>query len=168
MIEKNITFSYQEFSDESFLPQTERDLVKLARKKTNSAYAPYSEFYVGAAVLLENGEIITGNNQENGAYPSGLCAERVAVFAASSMFPGVPMKMIAVSARSTRVKLDDPVSPCGACRQVILEYELLQNKPIKVLLSSEKGRIFVIEKVKDLLPLSFSGDDLKKNPSCCN
>jgi len=167
MIEKAITLKYFEIEDESSLPVVEKDLVMLSRKMTKSAYAPYSEFYVGAAVLLENGQVITGNNQENGAYPSGMCAERVAVFAASSMFPGIPMKIIAVSARSTRVKLDVPVSPCGACRQVMLEYELLQNQPIKIILSSEKGKIFIIEKVKDLLPLSFSGDNLKKNHSCC-
>ncbi len=167
MKERSLIISYLEYEDDGNLPSKEQELVNLSRKMTNSAYAPYSEFYVGAAVLLENGQIITGNNQENGAYPSGLCAERVAVFAASSMYPGVPMVAIAVSARSTRVKLDMPVSPCGACRQVILEYELLQDKPIKLILSSEKGKIFVIERVGDLLPLSFSGDDLKRNPSCC-
>jgi len=138
-------------------------LIGLSREMTAKAYAPYSEFFVGAAVLLENDEIITGSNQENGAYPSGLCAERVAVFAASAMFPGVPMKMIAVSATSTRLKMEEPVSPCGACRQVLLEYEILQKKPIKVLLSKEDGKILIIEKVHDLLPLSFSGDELKKN-----
>ncbi len=167
MNERTVTFRYFELDDESLLAAKEQELVRLSREMTNSAYAPYSEFYVGAAVMLEKGQIITGNNQENGAYPSGLCAERVAIFAASSMYPGETMETIAVSARSTRVMLDKPVSPCGACRQVILEYELLQNKPIKVILSGEKGKIFVIEKVKDLLPLSFLGDDLKRNPSCC-
>lgn len=167
MNQKTISFNYQEFEDASFLPTEERELVALSRQMTNSAYAPYSQFYVGAAVLLENGKVITGNNQENGAYPSGLCAERVAVFAASSMYPGVPMKMIAVSAKSTRVSIQEPVSPCGACRQVMLEYEILQNKPIKVLLSGEDGKVFAIEKVKDLLPLSFSGDDLKTTSPCC-
>ncbi len=144
------------------LSDGENALVSMSRHMTKKAYAPYSEFYVGAAVLLENGEIVTGSNQENGAYPSGLCAERVAVFAASSMYPGVPMKMIAISAKSPHLVIDTPVSPCGACRQVMLEYEVLQSTPIKLLLSMDSGKILVIEKVHDLLPLAFSGKDLKK------
>ena len=162
MIKKNLGFQIVEVDDVSELSQQEQELVGLSREMTAKAYAPYSEFFVGAAVLLENGEIISGSNQENGAYPSGLCAERVAVFAASAMFPGVSMKMIAVSATSTRLKMKEPVSPCGACRQVLLEYEILQKKPIKVLLSKENGKILIIEKVHDLLPLSFSGAELKK------
>lgn len=163
MIKKTQSFQIYEIENLSELSQKEQELVRLSQEMTGKAYAPYSEFFVGAAVLLENGEIITGSNQENGAYPSGLCAERVAVFAASAMFPGMPMKMIAVSAKSTRLKLDEPVSPCGACRQVMLEYEILQKKPIKVLLTNEDGKILIIEKVHDLLPLSVSGDELKKN-----
>jgi len=163
MIKKNLGFHIYEVDDLSELGHQEQKLIGLSREMTAKAYAPYSEFFVGAAVLLENDEIITGSNQENGVYPSGLCAERVAVFAASAMFPGVPMKMIAVSATSTRLKMEEPVSPCGACRQVLLEYEILQKKPIKVLLSKEDGKILIIEKVHDLLPLSFSGDELKKN-----
>jgi len=163
MIRKNLSIQIYELEDISHLPEGEQHLVDLARQMTRKAYAPYSEFYVGAAVLLENNEIITGSNQENGAYPSGLCAERVAVFAASAMFPGVPMKTIAISAKSKRIVLDDPVSPCGACRQVLLEYEILQKKPIKILLSKDNGKILIIEKVHDLLPLSFSGNELKKN-----
>jgi cytidine deaminase len=163
MIKKNLGFQIVEVDDVSELSQQEQKLIGLSREMTAKAYAPYSEFFVGAAVLLENGEIISGSNQENGAYPSGLCAERVAVFAASAMFPGVSMKIIAVSATSSRLKMEEPVSPCGACRQVLLEYEILQRKPIKVLLSKENGKILIIEKVHDLLPLSFSGVELKKS-----
>ncbi|HSV75501.1 MAG TPA: cytidine deaminase [Bacteroidales bacterium] len=163
MIKKSLSIQIFELEDISQLPIHEQHLVELSRNMTAKAYAPYSEFYVGAAVLLENGEVITGSNQENGAYPSGLCAERVAVFAASAMFPGVSMQIIAISAKSNRLILGDPVSPCGACRQVLLEYEILQKKPIKILLSKEDGKILIIEKVHDLLPLSFSGDELKKN-----
>lgn len=163
MIKKDLSFQIFEVDSHAELNPQEQKLVKLAREMTEKAYAPYSEFFVGAAVLLGNGEIITGSNQENGAYPSGLCAERVAVFAASAMFPGVPMKVIAVSAKSTRLKMEEPVSPCGACRQVLLEYEILQKAPIRVLLAKEDGKILIIEKVHDLLPLSFSGNDLKKN-----
>jgi cytidine deaminase len=163
MIKKDLSFHIYEVDSLEELSQKEQQLVVLAREMTEKAYAPYSEFFVGAAVLLENGEILTGSNQENGAYPSGLCAERVAAFAASAMFPGVTMKTIAVSANSTRLKLDEPVSPCGACRQVLLEYEILQDAPIRVLLAKEDGKILIVEKVHDLLPLSFSGKALKKN-----
>jgi cytidine deaminase len=162
MQKKDISIQVTEYDDIADLSPEEQLLVQASREMTLKAYAPYSEFYVGAAVLLENGKMIKGSNQENGAYPSGLCAERVAVFAASAMFPGVPMQMIAISARSTRLDIDAPVSPCGACRQVMLEYEILQNKAVKLLLSKENGKILVVEKVEDLLPLSFSGAKLKK------
>jgi cytidine deaminase len=165
MIKKDLSFHIYEVENISELNDREQELVMLSRRMTDSAYAPYSEFFVGAAVLLENGEIITGSNQENGAYPSGLCAERVAVFAASAMFPGIPMKVIAVSAKTARLEMAEPVSPCGACRQVLLEYEMLQKKPIRVLLSKEEGKIIILEKVNDLLPLSFSGNGLKKRSS---
>ncbi len=163
MTQKTLSIQIREVADISLLEPAERELVAASREMTARAYAPYSEFFVGAAVMLENGQVIKGSNQENGAYPSGLCAERVAVFAASAMFPGTPMKMIAVSAKSPRLTMDAPVSPCGACRQVMLEYENLQQKPIKLFLSKENGSILVIEKVEDLLPLSFSGQVLKKS-----
>ncbi|MDX9940607.1 MAG: cytidine deaminase [Bacteroidales bacterium] len=163
MIKKDLSFHIFEAESLEELSQEEQKLVLLAKEMTQKAYAPYSEFFVGAAVLLENGEVITGSNQENGAYPSGLCAERVAVFAASAMFPGIQMKVIAVSAKTTHLKIEEPVSPCGACRQVLLEYEVLQKAPIRVLLAKDDGKILIVEKVHDLLPLSFSGNDLKKN-----
>ncbi len=165
MIKKEVQISYYEVEDVSALDKQEQELVTLSRQMCDQAYAPYSAFYVGAAVLLENGEVIKGSNQENGAYPSGLCAERVAAFAASALFPGMPMKVMAVSARSNRMKIDKPVSPCGACRQVLLEYELAQETPMKVLLTTEAGSILVIEKVRDLLPLAFSGNGLKSSDS---
>lgn len=162
MIKKDISVLIYEAQNSLELDKTEQNLIHTSRKMTDNAYAPYSGFFVGAAVLLENGEVITGSNQENGAYPSGLCAERVAVFAASARYPGVAMKMIAVSARSSHVEIQEPVSPCGACRQALLEYEVRQKEPIKVLLSKENGKIIIVEKVKDLLPLFFSGDNLRK------
>ncbi len=163
MIQKDVVIKYYELEDERSLSQQEQELVALSREMCGQAYAPYSAFYVGAAVLLANGEVVKGSNQENGAYPSGLCAERVAAFAASAMFPGMPMQIMAISARSNRIQIDKPVSPCGACRQVLLEYELSQQHPMKILLSTEKGSIVVIEKVEDLLPLAFSGNGLKNN-----
>lgn len=161
MIKKEISIHLYELENSEGLSRPEKALVAAAREMTGKAYAPYSGFHVGAAVLLDNGEIVKGNNQENAAYPSGLCAERVAVFAASALFPGVEMKMIAVSTRAQGVDKRNPVAPCGACRQVMLEYEHLQQKPIKLFLCSESGKIVVVERVHDLLPLAFSGDNLK-------
>lgn len=144
----------------SELSPDDQNLIALARKMTNNAYAPYSDFQVGAVIQLENGEIIKGSNQENAAYPSGLCAERVAIFAASANHPGVKIKTIAVSAKTKHHLMDYPVSPCGSCRQVLLEYEAKQKEPIRMLLSGVSGKILIIDKVQDLLPLSFTADDL--------
>ncbi len=162
MTKKSISLEYHIVENISLLPRDEAMLVREAVAMTRNAYAPYSEFSVGAAILLENGEVVRGSNQENGAYPSGLCAERVAAFAASAGFPGVPMKKIAVCAGSDLLNTDEPVSPCGACRQVLLEYETLQQSNIKILLVKENGRILVLDRVEDLLPLSFTGSKLKK------
>ena len=161
MNKKDVYFRYYELENMESLPSDEQELIRVSREMCSQAYAPYSAFYVGAAVLLENGSVVKGSNQENGAYPSGLCAERVAAFAASAMFPGMPMQKMAISARSNRIKIESPVSPCGACRQVLLEYELAQRQPMKILLSTEKGSIIIIEKIQDLLPLAFSGNGLK-------
>ncbi len=160
---KSISIDYHEIDDVLLLPEDEQRLVKVAVEMTRNSYAPYSEFHVGAAILLENGKIVRGSNQENGAYPSGLCAERVAVFAASAEYPGVPMKKIAVCANSAISDPANPVSPCGACRQALLEYELSQKSDMKLLLVKDKGKVFIIDKVQDLLPLSFSGAELKKS-----
>ena len=144
------------------LSSEDKKLIIMAKKAAETAYAPYSDFYVGATVLLENGVCVKGNNQENVAYPSGLCAERVAVFAASSQYPGVAIKTIAISAKSKKFKVNSPVTPCGACRQVLAEYEHLQKQPIRIILSGEEGKILIIDKVEGLLPLSFKADKLKK------
>jgi cytidine deaminase len=149
-----------EVEDIAELSPEEQNLVLLSRNMTNNAYAPYSEFFVGAAVLLQNGEIVKGSNQENAAYPSGLCAERVAIFAASANFPGIGIKAIAISAKSKHRLMDHPVSPCGACRQALLEYEFKQKVPVRMLLSGELGVIYIVEKIQDLLPLSFTPDEL--------
>jgi cytidine deaminase len=155
-----VPFHFTEFDQLIELSEQEQKLVSLARQMTHQSYAPYSGFFVGAAVLLENGEIVKGSNQENAAYPSGLCAERVAVFSASAQHPGVNVVMVAISARSSTHVMDHPVTPCGACRQVLLEYEFKQEKPVRLILSGEKGKILVVDKVKDLLPLSFTPDEL--------
>lgn len=144
---------YQTVSDMS---KKEGELIALAKQSIKNAYAPYSQFFVGAAVLLENGKIITGNNQENAAYPSGLCAERVALFYASSQFPGIGVKCIAIAVKSKKMTVNEPLSPCGSCRQVIAEYEKLHQKPIKIIMTGEKGSIYVAKSIESLLPLMFS------------
>ncbi len=158
---KNTQFDFQELSSMEELSNDDRRLLEKAKEAANKAYAPYSEFRVGAAVLLENEEIITGNNQENAAYPSGLCAERVAMFYASSQYPGVPFKALAITANSDKVSINHPISPCGSCRQVMVEYEILSKKPMKVILSGQTGPIYIIDRVTDLLPFSFGPEELK-------
>ncbi|GAB7257485.1 cytidine deaminase [uncultured Polaribacter sp.] len=128
-----------------------------ARKK---AYAPYSKFNVGAALLLENGEIVLGNNQENAAYPSGMCAERVAIWAAGATYPGVKIIKLAISASSTITKVDKPVGPCGACRQSLSEYEIKQKQAFPLLFMGEVGEIVKTESLLSLLPFSFDSSYL--------
>ncbi len=162
MEKKEIATIYQEFNNFEELPSEYRILVDAAKNAAKNAYAPYSDFHVGAAVQLENGLIVTGNNQENAAYPSGLCAERVAVFAAASQNPGVAFKVIAVTGYSSNYEVNTPVSPCGSCRQVIAEYEHLYGKPITVVLTGKSGKVVVFSSSESLLPFSFDGDKLKK------
>lgn len=138
----------------------EKMLVERAKSASADAYAPYSNFWVGAALLLENGEIITGNNQENAAYPSGLCAERTAVFYANAAHPDVAVTTIAVAAQHAGGFLKEPIAPCGACRQVLLETEHRYGKKLRILLYGET-EIAILDSVKYLLPLSFGVDSLK-------
>lgn len=134
----------------------ERKLLDVAIEATQRSYAPYSRFSVGAAVMLENGATIIGCNQENAAYPSGLCAERTALFAAGAQYPDVPVRMLAIAARGTDGELvDTPVGPCGACRQVIIESETRSNDKIRILLHGRK-HVFVIDGISQLMPLSFT------------
>jgi cytidine deaminase len=141
------------------LKQEEQHLVKSALSAAHKAYAPYSQFKVGAAVLLENGEIITGSNQENAAYPSGLCAERVALFWAGAQFPGVPVQaMVIVSVKGVDM-VSQIVAPCGACRQVINETAHRCKKNFPLLLVGKDG-IVKVDNANDLLPLSFGPNDL--------
>lgn len=138
------------------LDKKDAELLLEAQKMVKTAYAPYSEFHVGAAVLLENGKIITGNNQENAAYPSGLCAERVAIYYAGAQYPNVGIKAIAITVKSKNFVVKEPLSPCGACRQAIAEYENKFEKPIKIIMSGEKGAVYIAKSIESLLPLMFS------------
>ena len=141
------------------LPEIDRQLILEARKATTRAYAPYSGFHVGAAVLLGNGKIIAGNNQENSAYPSGLCAERVALFYANANYPESEIKTIAGSAAKNDILVDEPVKPSGSCRQSLAETELRFEHPIRIILDGKKS-ILVLQGVESLLPLSFSKKDI--------
>ncbi len=163
MKEKDITVKIKSCSLEE-LDAVDRRLVEMAKESTRTSLAIYSHFHVGAAVLMDNGEIVAGSNQENAAYPSGTCAERTAAFYASARYPGVPMKKIAVAAwtkdgRPEGLDWEDyfqalPISPCGACRQSLLEYEHLYG-PIEVLLYG-RDEIYILPSVASLLPLSFT------------
>lgn len=150
-----LTIDYTEFHDTNQLKDWEKDLIEQAKAALAGSYSPYSHFRVGAAVLLDNGVIITGSNQENGAYPSGLCAERVALFYAGAQYPNVPIKALAVVASNEKGITVSPVSPCGACRQVMLEYQMISNKPFTIYMVGA-GKIIKIEDVKQLLPFSFT------------
>ena len=144
------------------LIQSEQDLIANTQHALSNAYAPYSGFLVGASILLENGKIINGSNQENAAYPSGLCAERVALFYAGAKYPEVAIKTIAISAKSKTFEIDDVVSPCGACRQVMAEYQQKQGQDIRLLLHSPNDEVLIANSVTDLLPFMFNSEKLRK------
>lgn len=145
----------------SELPQDMQQLMNKAQEARVHAYAPYSSFKVGAALQLANGEIIKGNNQENAAYPSGLCAERVAVFYAGATYPGVPVNAIAITVKSLHHTVETPTPPCGACRQSLAEYEVNQKAPMAVYFMGETGKVVKANSIKDLLPLVFDSTFLK-------
>lgn len=141
--------------DYSELSEDDRDLVDAAREATHRSYSPYSHFSVGAAIRLDNGEIVAGSNQENAAYPSSLCAERTAAFYAHSRYPEARFKAIAIAARDTSgEEITAPISPCGGCRQSLLEYETLAGGNVKVLLAG-RDCIYILPSIKSLLPLAF-------------
>lgn len=155
-----ITSRLEVYDNLEELPEDIRDLMNEAFKVRDNAYAPYSEFKVGAALLLENGEIVVGSNQENASYPSGLCAERTAVYAAGAQHPNVAIKKIAISAKSLKHKVVSPVPPCGACRQALVEYETKQSANMEVFFMGESGKVVKAEAVKDLLPFLFDASCL--------
>jgi len=162
MKRQELKITYAEFETEKDLHPDDRELLEKAREAADMAYAPYSNFYVGAALKLKNGKIVTGNNQENVAYPSGLCAERVAIYAAGAAFPDEAIETIAVTCKSPAFEVNEPLSPCGACRQAIAEYEMRHKSKIRILLAGEKGRIRMMESISDLLPFMFKAEELKK------
>ena len=143
------------FDTMSELPENIQKIMNKAHEARENAYAPYSHFKVGAALQLATGEIITGNNQENAAFPSGLCAERVAVFYAGATHPNVAITAMAITARSLKKLTTTPIAPCGSCRQSLAEYEVNQESPIPIYFMGEAGEVVKALSVKDLLPLIF-------------
>lgn len=161
MRRRELRISVCEYDAVVELPEADQELLLAARKARKNAYAPYSNFYVGAAVKLENGEIITGSNQENVDFTDGLCAERVAMFYANSTFPDSPIKAIAVTAANEDGLVEEPVQPCGSCRQVMVETEARYKKPMRIILDGRK-HIMVLEGAGNLLPFAFNPDMLEE------
>jgi cytidine deaminase len=161
--ENDIIFKYKEFDKDEELDAADRELLNAAKETAINAYAPYSQFKVGAAVRLESGKIVLGTNVENAAFPSGICAERSALSNASSNFPGDKPVALAIAALNESGLTTDPVSPCGNCRQVIVEEEYRNGNNIRIILKG-KNKIRMIEKGGDLLPLQFNMKNLKVNP----
>ena len=148
------------YDSEQELTPEDLSLFQKAREVREGAYAPYSGFKVGAALLLASGEVVVGSNQENASFPSGLCAERVAIFQAGARFPDTPIKSIAITASGRVAKLSIPAAPCGNCRQSMLEYETRQGFSIRILMQGEAGAIYECPSVASLLPLGFDGSFL--------
>lgn len=157
---RKIAFELLVFDSFEELRAEDKILMEAAVKARKNGYAPYSEFQVGAAILLENGEVILGNNQENASYPSGLCAERVAIFYAGANYPNVKIKSIAISATSINHIVDRPAAPCGNCRQAISEYEVKQKSPISLLMMGATGQVLKCSSISDILPLAFNSSFL--------
>jgi len=156
----SITATFSVFDSIDSLPEEVKALMQQAVDVRKTAYAPYSKFRVGAALALDNGKTVIGSNQENAAYPSGLCAERVAIFQAGAVYPGVKILRMAISAASDEKVVDSPIPPCGSCRQSIAEYEIRQDIPIEIWFMGETGKVLKSDSIKNLLPLVFDKNSL--------
>lgn len=161
MKKEEYRFGFEVYDSAENLQSEDRALLESAREITEKAYAPYSNFHVGAVALLSNDEIIKGTNQENASYPVGICAERVLLASASMLQTGVPIHTMAIAYHNLNGESNHPISPCGMCRQYIAEYEERMNHPIRLILSGMKGKVIILEKASQLLPLSFGSEDLK-------
>lgn len=162
MSRKDFNFSYDQYDSIQRLDSSDQELLRLAREATQIAYAPYSKFRVGAAARLINGKIILGTNQENASYPVGICAERTLLSSAATQFPEMPISTMAISYQNEHNDGHYPISPCGMCRQALQEFEERTQHPIRLILAGLEGAVFVIDKATHLLPLAFSGKELKK------
>ena len=155
-MEKTFSFTYEVYENPEKLSSNDLKLLQTALLSSRKAYAPYSNFQVGACVRLEDGTLVCGNNQENASYPQGLCAERVALFSTSARYPDKRIETMALIAPAS----PDVLSPCGACRQVLLEYEQRQGSPIRILMGSMQGKVIAVHCAEDLLPFCFSKENL--------
>ncbi|WAC03435.1 cytidine deaminase [Lacinutrix neustonica] len=160
MKEVKIESTLYVFESLSDTPEDIQKLMKAAIEVRDKAYAPYSRFHVGAALLLDNGNVISGSNQENASYPSGLCAERTAIFYAGAQYPKAKVLKMAITAASQNQKTNNPIPPCGACRQSIAEYEFKQEQPIEIYFMGETGSVMKSSSLSNLLPFSFDASNL--------
>ncbi len=154
-MKKTLRIEYDEYSSPSELNETDQHLLRSAQDALKDAYAPYSKFQVGAAILLESGEIVTGNNQENIAFPSGMCAERVALYHVGANYSNQKILTLAIAAEGDLVDKDAIISPCGACRQVIFESEMRQQSSVRILIIGMNNKVIEFEKSTDLLTFAF-------------
>lgn len=161
MKKQSFQFQYESYDSSAELPEADRLLVEEARQVTSKAYAPYSHFHVGAVARMKNGQKVSGTNQENAAYPVGICAERVLLSNAAMMFTGLPIETMAITYHNTQGDSSRPVSPCGMCRQSLVEYEERQGGPIRLILTGMEGKVIVLTGSTLLLPFSFGSNDLK-------
>lgn len=160
MKKKKFQFTYTVAENSSVLAKEDAALLQLARKTTRKAYAPYSRFNVACAAKLANGRTVVGSNQENASYPVGICAERALLATVGTQYNAEPVLILAVAYHSHTGNSNQPVSPCGMCRQALSEYEKRTGTPIRLLLSGMEGPVYIIDTVKDLLPLAFGDEDL--------
>lgn len=161
MNKEKFEFDFLVYDTIDDLNEEDADLLREARKVTQFAYAPYSNFRVGAFAKLVNGKTVSGTNQENASFPAGICAERTLMSTASSLFPGVGIETIAISYNNINGKSDQPISPCGICRQSFVEFQERTRNPIRIILSGLEGKVYVIKNAADLLPLVFGSENMK-------
>jgi cytidine deaminase len=161
MQKKEHHFSYELHDSIKELSEEDAKLLNEARAVTKNAYAPYSHFRVGAVAILENGQTVSGTNQENASYPVGICAERVLLSTVSSLYPNVAIDTLAVSYNNENGPSDQPISPCGICRQSLQEFEQRTGRPVRLILGGQEGKIYIIPKASFLLPFAFTGEELK-------
>ena len=160
MKKETLHLDYEVFDTIDELSNEDAFLLREAGEATKNSYAPYSKFRVGAVARMGNGELVSGSNQENASYPAGICAERVLLSTASSLYPGIPIKTIAVSYRSTEVKSDHPIAPCGICRQSLQEFRERVKQPIRLILGGLEGKVYIIDDASALMPFAFDGKEL--------
>lgn len=151
-----------QYDSEEELNESDRQLLQLAKEAVHTSYAPYSKFHVGCALRLNNGVIVKGSNQENIAYPSGLCAERVAIFSAGASFPNEPVHSIAITVKADGYEVNEPIMSCGACLQSMSEFEIKSKQPMRIILKGETGVIYVAEGLRTFMPFMFWVDELKR------